>query len=54
MKEIKMMGEECLRCGHVWVPNKKTVKPITCPKCKSPYWYMEREKKKDKEVRVKL
>jgi len=46
MKLIKVMGEECMRCGHVWVPKKITKKITTCPKCKSPYW--DTPKKKDK------
>ena len=27
----------CYRCGHKWIPKKKT-KPVVCPKCHSPYW----------------
>ena len=30
----------CKRCGYKWVP--RTDKPLTCPKCRSPYWYKER------------
>jgi predicted Zn-ribbon and HTH transcriptional regulator len=26
----------CLRCGHTWIP--KVPHPITCAKCRSPYW----------------
>ena len=26
----------CTRCGHKW-PS-EDVKPVRCPKCKSPYW----------------
>lgn len=28
---------DCMRCGHRWVARKPET--ITCPKCKSPYWY---------------
>ncbi|GAI42616.1 unnamed protein product, partial [marine sediment metagenome] len=29
--------------GHKWHP-RKPVKPKVCPKCKSPYWDMEKTK----------
>ena len=38
MPEISMKGYQCSRCNHVWVPREKDVRPIVCPKCKSPYW----------------
>jgi predicted Zn-ribbon and HTH transcriptional regulator len=31
----------CKRCGHEWAS--KQIKPIICPKCKSPYWNKERK-----------
>lgn len=27
----------CKRCKHKWIP-RQPVKPVVCPKCKSPYW----------------
>ncbi len=40
----------CQRCDHVWVPHATTVKPTTCPKCRSAYWDRPRRiKKKGKE-----
>ena len=30
----------CKRCGYEWVPRKD--KPITCPRCRSPYWNKDR------------
>ena len=36
---LKQYG--CKRCGHTWIPRKE--KPITCPKCRSPYWDKERK-----------
>ena len=27
----------CLRCGHTWLP-RTTGRPLTCAKCRSPYW----------------
>ena len=39
MVEIKLSvkGYKCERCSHEWIP-RKTKYPVTCPKCKSPYW----------------
>ena len=31
-------GWKCERCGHEWVPKTSGVEPMTCPKCRSPYW----------------
>lgn len=31
----------CLRCGHEWWPRSES-KPVSCPKCHSPYWHMPR------------
>ena len=42
MPELKKL--KCLRCGHEWVPN--ITNPITCPKCKSPYWNKPRKEVK--------
>jgi len=46
---IKKLGWNCLRCNHDWIPkegfNEKD-KPITCPKCKSPYWDKPKREKK--------
>jgi len=36
----------CKRCGHRWA-NRKAQKPIICPKCKTPYWDKERQKKEE-------
>lgn len=33
----------CLRCGHEWTPRIET-KPMTCAKCRSPYWDIPRKK----------
>src|SRR5262245_7028092 len=34
------MGFRCERCGHEWLPRIKRAAtgPVTCPRCKSPYW----------------
>ncbi len=34
----------CLRCEHTWYPRTPR-HPKVCPKCKSPYWNKEREKR---------
>jgi DNA-directed RNA polymerase subunit RPC12/RpoP len=38
MVPITVMGYRCERCGGEWVPKDATKEPVTCPKCKSPYW----------------
>ncbi len=35
----------CKRCNHIWTPRHEQP-PIQCPKCKSPYWNRDREKKR--------
>lgn len=38
----KLEGYKCLRCNHVWIPQKKNKVPVECPLCKSEYWYTKR------------
>lgn len=45
-KVLELPKWECLRCGHKWVPRRE-VYPRICPKCKSPYWDRERERKEE-------
>jgi predicted Zn-ribbon and HTH transcriptional regulator len=35
--KIEVDGYKCIRCGHEWISRGKK-KPMTCPKCRSPYW----------------
>ena len=42
MPKIKIDGFLCNRCKNEWAPRKKGFKPVSCPKCKSPYWDKER------------
>ena len=39
------------RCKHQWASRRKVdgepEKPIVCPKCHSPYWYIEKKEVKD-------
>ena len=44
MAEITIKGYKCERCEHEWTP-RIDIKPIVCPKCKSPYWDKPRVKK---------
>jgi len=39
---------ECKRCGHKWIPRKPEV--MLCPKCKTPYWNIEKKKQNDKNL----
>lgn len=43
MKNVYVKRVTCKRCGHTWTPRKSVI--LTCPKCKSPYWDRERQKK---------
>src|SRR4029077_4306219 len=43
MKNTLDLQRHCNRCNHVWVM--RTVRnPISCPRCKSPYWNRLRQK----------
>jgi len=44
MPEVTLRGYECSRCNHQWVP-RDSEKPRVCPKCKSPYWDVQRKTK---------
>lgn len=35
------LSYKCKRCEAVWFPRHR-VRPLTCPKCRSPYWDRER------------
>ena len=42
----------CKRCGHEWALRKsQDGEPVTCPKCKTPYWNKERVKGGEKNDR---
>lgn len=45
LEPIKVMGFRCQRCGHAWVPHDPDKPPVTCPKCKSPFWDKKRREK---------
>ncbi len=36
--------KKCLRCGHEWLP-KSEKRPVTCAKCRSPYWDTPKKEK---------
>jgi len=49
MPEINIVkkGWKCLRCDHEWIQKEgfnAEEKPMTCPKCRSPYWNKEKLK----------
>jgi len=44
--KVKLIQLRCKRCSHKWVPIKKIIR--VCPKCKSPYWDVDRMKKHTK------
>jgi len=35
-KRIALPHTVCLRCGATWIP--RVERPLTCPKCRSPYY----------------
>ena len=39
---ITVMGHHCDRCTHEWIP-RGDGQPLTCPKCRSPYWNRPRK-----------
>lgn len=45
--DMKLLKLKCKRCEHIWIPRKEK-KPLTCPKCRSPYWDNERIKNENK------
>lgn len=45
--KIHIFGNKCYRCGHEWRPLDVEERPIVCPKCKNPYWWKPRKKKKN-------
>ena len=40
---ITLMGYRCERCKHEWIPRDTKQKPRVCPKCKSPYWDIQKK-----------
>jgi hypothetical protein len=40
---ITVMGYQCERCSHKWIPKDPEKEPSVCPKCKSPYWNRPRK-----------
>lgn len=41
MKKAIIWFCECKRCGHRW-STRKPVQPLTCARCRSPYWNRKR------------
>jgi len=39
---------KCKRCGWTWMSRKNQV-PITCAKCRSPYWNIKKKVKVSKD-----
>lgn len=37
-KVIKTVYFICSRCKYEWIPRDSGKRPVTCPKCRSPYW----------------
>lgn len=35
---ITVMGFQCDRCSHEWIPRNAGDEPRVCPKCHSPWW----------------
>jgi hypothetical protein len=57
MEKITTWGYRCKRCGHTWVPRNlgegsedvapDLPLPKVCPRCKSPYWNLPRQKERE-------
>jgi predicted Zn-ribbon and HTH transcriptional regulator len=41
--KVKLNRIECKRCGYKWTPRKVDIRQ--CPKCKTAYWEIGKEKK---------
>jgi predicted Zn-ribbon and HTH transcriptional regulator len=50
---VQIWAWKCERCGHVWPPrgDDKEKPPVTCPKCKNPYWNQPRKAKATKKAK---
>jgi Zn finger protein HypA/HybF involved in hydrogenase expression len=46
--DMELPTRECKRCRHKWIL-RKPEEPITCPRCKTPYWNRKRIRGKKKE-----
>lgn len=44
--KLTVDGYQCEKCGHKWLPHKKSSYPVTCPKCRTPYWDQPRKNKR--------
>lgn len=53
MGRVQIWAWKCERCGHVWPPrgDDKEKPPVTCPKCKNPYWNQPRKAKATKKAK---
>ena len=51
MGNVLIEALKCERCGYIWPPRNRDVKPVACPRCKSPYW--SRPKKLSENENVK-
>ena len=52
---IKVDAFKCEKCGHIWISQKfdKDNPPISCAKCKNPYWNKPRQEVKKQELEFK-
>jgi len=50
MKKIKLPLLKCKRCGKEWHPRRERM-PVRCPRCGSPYWNRDYERKTKKKVK---
>jgi len=46
--KVKIAKLKCKRCGYEWIPRKTDVR--MCPKCHSPYFDREKQRKKKSKV----
>ena len=51
---ITVMGYRCERCEYEWIPRDFDRDPLTCPKCRSPYWDRPRERMPYEEFKEKI
>lgn len=44
--KVQIEACKCNQCGYVWLPNEDNPDPVSCSKCKSPYWNRQKKNRK--------
>jgi predicted Zn-ribbon and HTH transcriptional regulator len=52
-ENVSIVGNRCYRCKHFWIPRDPKKQPVTCPKCKSPFWKTPKQRITKKRLKEK-